>query len=143
MSTWIPLPFPKCPKCHQSWVKSYHSNCSTEAEILVEPHLRQVKCKGCCKQWRLMNSSFSCSCRYAFRASEVEIALSTSELLRQRLLQKIQEMNYFEQVIIRTSKKSFNSWIEKVSYEIGKILGTTIYNVQHLTKSIAEKILGI
>ncbi|MGB7275932.1 MAG: hypothetical protein WBC69_21770 [Geitlerinemataceae cyanobacterium] len=143
MAEWIPLPFPKCPRCFQSWVRSYHRNCSTAAEVLVEPYLRQVKCEACYKQWELMQNSFFCSCGYTFQASDVEVALSTSELLKHRLLQKIAEMDYFEQLVVQTSKKSFNSWVEEISYEIGRFLGTTVTNAQQLVKGIAERLLGL
>jgi len=142
MHEWIPLPFPKCPRCRQSWVRSYHSNCSTGAEVLVEPYARQVKCEGCYKQWALMQNSFSCSCGYTFQASDVEAALSTTELLKQRLLQKIAEMDRFEQIIVQTSKRSFNAWVENISYEIGKFLGTTVANAQQLIRGIAERLFS-
>jgi len=89
-----------------------------------------------------MQNSFSCSCGYTFQASDVESALTTSALLKQRLLNKIAEMDYFEQAIIQTSQRSFNAWVEEISYEIGRVLGTTVTAAQQLIKGITERLFG-
>jgi len=34
--SWIPLPFPKCPKCGNSWAISYHRNCPYKSDVEVE-----------------------------------------------------------------------------------------------------------
>lgn len=138
MSEWIPLPFPKCPRCHDSWVKSYH-DCFSSGEVLVEPYQRQAKCCGCGKQWYLLNSNFNCSCGYTFNASEVENALSTTQLLRNRLLQKLNEMDSFERSINMKSQNSFREWIGNISYEIGRLLGTTASKAKQLIENFFEK----
>ncbi len=40
-----------------------------------------------------MNSEFYCSCGYTFQSSEVENALSITQLLRQRLIEKLNEID--------------------------------------------------
>jgi hypothetical protein len=138
MSEWMPLPFPKCPRCHDSWVKSYH-DCFSNGEVLVEPYQRQAKCCGCSKQWDLLNSNFNCSCGYTFSASEVENALSTTQLLKQRLIQKLNEMDSFERSITTKSQSSFKQWIGSISYEIGRLLGTTASQAKQLIDNFFEK----
>ncbi len=138
MSEWIPLPFPKCPRCQKSWVKSYH-DCFSSSEVLVEPYQRQAKCEGCGKEWYLLNSQFNCSCGYAFQASEVEKALSTNQLLRQRLIHKLNEMDIFERSIKTKSQSSFKEWIDSISYEIGKLLGATTSQAKQLIENFFEK----
>lgn len=139
MSEWIPFPFPKCPKCQKSWATNYHRDCSFNAELLVEPYQRQVKCSSCSQQWHILDSQFYCSCGYQFNSSEVEDALSTTQLLRQRLLQKINEMDRYEQSIISKSQNSFQDWVYNISYEIGRVLGTTASKAQELIKKFFEK----
>lgn len=134
----MPLPFPKCPRCKKSWVKSYH-DCFSNGEVLVEPYQRQAKCCGCSKKWDLLNSNFNCSCDYTFGASEVENALSTTQLLRQRLIQKLNEMDTLERIIKTKSQSSFREWIGTISYEIGKLLGTTASQAKQLINNFFEK----
>ncbi|NET86795.1 MAG: hypothetical protein F6K45_01550 [Kamptonema sp. SIO1D9] len=138
MSEWISLPFPKCPRCQQSWVRSYH-DCLWNGEALVEPYQRQAKCQGCGQQWLLLNSNFNCSCGYSFSAWEVENALSTTQLLRNRLLEKLNEMDSYERTIISKSQSSFQQWIYDISYEIGRVLGTTVSKTQELIKNFFDK----
>ena len=138
MTEWITLPFPKCPSCQKSWAKSYH-DCLFGGEVLVEPYQRQTKCEGCGNQWYLLNSKFNCSCGYTFQASEVENALSTTQLLKQRLIQKIDEMDIFERSIKTKSQSSFREWIGSISYEIGRLLGTTVSQAKQLIENFFDK----
>jgi hypothetical protein len=138
ISEWIPFPFPKCPRCHDSWVKSYH-DCLFSGEVLVEPYQRQAKCEGCSKQWNLLNSNFNCSCGYTFQSREVESALSTTQLLRNRLLQKLNEMDNYEKNIMSKSQSSFQKWIYNISYEISRLLGTTVSKTQEIIKNFFDK----
>ena len=81
-------------------------------------------CKGG-KQWYLVKSKFNFFCGYTFQALEVENALSTTQLLRQRLIQKLNEMDSSERSIKTKSQSSFKQWIGSISYEIGRLLGRT------------------
>lgn len=139
MSEWICFPFPKCPNCRKTWAKNYHRNCFLNGELLVEPCQKLVKCESCYEQWNILDSKFYCSCGYEFYPSEVQDALSTTQLLRNRLLEKINEMDSYEQRIISKSENSFQQWIYGISYEIAKVLGTTVYNTQELIKGFFEK----
>ena len=139
MGEWIPFCFPKCPSCKKAWGKNFHKNCSFNGQLLVDPYQRQVRCDSCHKEWYVMNSEFYCSCGYTFQASEVENALSTTELLRQRLIQKINEMDSFERSIKTKSQSSFKQWISSISYEIGRFLGTTASTAQKLIENFFEK----
>lgn len=139
MSEWLPFYFPQCPSCQKSWGKNFHRNCLFNGQLLVEPYQRRVRCDSCNEEWHIMNSEFHCSCSYTFKASEVESALSTIQLLRQRLIQKLNEMDSFERSIKTKSESSFKQWISGISYEIGRLLGTTASNAQKLIENFFEK----
>ncbi|WP_254568507.1 hypothetical protein [Oscillatoria sp. HE19RPO] len=139
MSEWIAFPFPKCPNCGKQWGKNYHRNCLFNGQLLVEPYQRQVKCEFCIEQWHILNSKFYCSCGYQFYSSEVEDALSTNQLLRQRLMKKLEEMDFYEKSMISKSTNSFEDWIYGISYEIGNLLGTTVSKAQELIKNFFDK----
>ncbi len=138
MSEWIPFCFPKCPSCQKKWSKNFHRDCSFNGQLLVEPHKRLVSCESCHETWNIMNSEFHCSCSYTFQSSEVENALSTTQLLRDRLIQKLNEMDVYEKSIKTKSKDSFNQWISSISYEIGRLLGTTASQAKQLIENFFE-----
>ena len=139
MSEWIAFPFPKCPSCGKQWGKNYHKDCLFNGQLLVEPYQRHVKCESCSAQWYILDSKFYCSCGYQFYPSEVEDALSTTQILRQRLLQKINEMESYEKSIISKSNSSFQEWIHNISYEIARALGTTVSKAQEVIKNFFDK----
>ncbi|MEB3830961.1 hypothetical protein [Phormidium sp. CCY1219] len=99
MSEWMALFFPKCPSCGKQWGTTNHRNCLLNGEILVEPYKKQVKCELCGEQWQILNSKFYCSCGYQFYSSEVEDAMSTHQLLKHRLLQKIEDINDYKKIL--------------------------------------------
>jgi hypothetical protein len=86
-----------------------------------------------------MNSEFHCSCGYTFQSSEVENALSVTQLLRQRLIQKLNEIDEYERSIETKSQNSFKSWIGSISYEIAKLLGSTASQAKQLIEDFFEK----
>ncbi|NET42194.1 hypothetical protein [Okeania sp. SIO2B3] len=139
MSEWIAFLFPKCPSCGKQWGKNYHRGCTFNGQLLVEPYKRQVKCESCRDNWHILDSKFYCSCGYQFYASEVEDALSTTQLLRQRLLQKINEMDSFERTIASKSQNSFQQWVHNISYDIAKALSTTVSKAQEVIKNFFDK----
>ncbi|MCT7952062.1 hypothetical protein NG798_19880 [Ancylothrix sp. C2] len=139
MSEWITFPFPKCPSCGKQWGENYHKDCVFNGQLLVEPYQRQVKCESCSAQWYILDSKFYCYCGYEFYPSEVEDALSTTQLLRQRLLQKLNEMDSYERSIVSKSQNSFKEWIFDISYEIGKALGITVSKAQEIIKNFFDK----
>ena len=139
MSEWITFLFPKCPSCSKQWGNSYHKNCTFNGQLLVEPYERQVKCESCSKKWHILDTKFYCSCGYQFYASEVKDALSTTQLLRQRLLQKINEMDSFERTITSKSQNSFQQWVNDISYDIAKALSTTVSKAKEVIKKFFDK----
>lgn len=141
-SVWIPLPFPRCPSCHSSWVRCYHRDCYTGGEILVEPYLKQARCEGCSLQWHVMDTTFYCSCGYVFHASEVDEALYSFSVLKDRLIQQIRDMDRHEKMILRSSEDSLLRWVDQVAYEVGRLLGTTIgVPLEHLRR-LLRRLLG-
>src|SRR5829696_7145461 len=115
---WIPLPFPTCPSCRRSWVRSYHRNCYFDGEISINAHLKRAKCEGCDKEWPLMNTRFYCSCNYVFSASDVSSALSTDALVRQRIVEQLAKYQDFERGIRSRSQDSFSQWVYDVANQI-------------------------
>lgn len=129
-SLWMPLPFPRCPKCGQSWVRCYHKDCYTGGEVVVEPYSREAKCDGCGRQWAVMNTNFYCSCGYVFHSRDVENALTTAELLRQALLQQIRDMDEATLRIRRRSKESFTQWLYDITYDLGSVAGAVVGTIK-------------
>jgi hypothetical protein len=121
--SWMPLPFPSCPYCDQSWETSCHRDCYTNGEIVVEPYLREAKCAGCGQQWTIMQTTFCCSCGHIFSAADVEDALSTMTLISKRLVQQIKQMEQSENKIYQSYRQSFNEWLYDLSFELGKLVG--------------------
>lgn len=128
--TWIPLPFPACPACRQSWVRSYHRDCKARGEIVVEPYRRQAKCQGCWVQWTLVQTRFYCTCGRTFNANDVESALSTSELMRDRLRAQFKAMEEAERSIRAKSEGSFSQWIYDVAESLGYAAGTIVGTIK-------------
>ena len=71
----IPLPFPKCPKCKESYKQSTHKDCGGLLEI--EPYLQEVYCTRCSNHWNLWDSEYHCRCEHIFRPKDVNKAIKT------------------------------------------------------------------
>ena len=121
--SWIPLPFPKCPKCSVSWSLTYHRNCPHTSDIEVETILEYARCKPCNLEWKVLDGSFYCSCGHIFTGWEVESAINKTLELKERLRVLLGEMKFDETKIEETTKDSFKSWLNNTSYEIGRKLG--------------------
>ena len=128
---WSPLPFPTCPNCHNSWVKSYHLDCYANGELLVELYLRQTKCEGCGQRWSSLPTTFHCSCGHVFHSSEIENAISTTISVRERLLKQIQSMEQSETSIHQTAHSSLAQWLNGASFELGKLFGIAAVTIKH------------
>ena len=138
MNNWIPLPFPKCPKCYESWSESYHKNCETNGQIEVEPYKELSRCRSCYKEWNLFKTRFFCSCGYSFDSNEVGDAIRKTLSLKKRLHQMLIDMDFDEQKIENISNESISSWLNKKSYEIsnslGKIAGKILKIISNMFK---------
>ncbi len=66
---------------------------------------------------------FYCSCGYIFSAAQVEAALTSAALLRQRLMLHIASMKSMQMAIDQKADESLISWLGNVSFEAGKRLG--------------------
>ena len=121
--SWLPLPFPKCPSCGNSWEICYHRNCSLNGEVEVEIYLNKSRCSSCYSEWNLFSSQFYCSCGYSFSASEVQSALDKTIELKRKLEKMLREMHFTNSEIRNTTYNSFRSWLGKVSYGIGRTFG--------------------
>lgn len=122
----IPLPFPTCSNCTQSWVECRHRSCQAQGKLLIEPRSRIVQCDACYKEWELSQTTFYCSCGYIFQASDVENAINTVNLLKEQLLQQIRSMEQAEISIQQTTQESLGKWLNNTSNELGKVLGYTV-----------------
>lgn len=70
-----------------------------------------------------METSFQCTCGNIFGAAEVEAALSTVTLLKQRLIQQIRDIDVTESQIRYQTATSFSTWLSVHGYDIGTLLG--------------------
>lgn len=127
---WIPLPFPSCPMCSQSWVRCYHRGCSQAQELLVDPFVLLASCPGCGTQWNVMATRFHCSCGHVFDAAEVKFALSTAELLRQRMMEQIRLMDDAEKRIQQRRQDSFAQWAYDIAFQLGNAAGSLVGRIE-------------
>ena len=134
----MPLPFPSCPRCYSSWVRSYHRNCAQNGEILVDPYQQQARCSNCTEQWHILSTTFYCSCGYVFQATDVQTALSSAALIRKRLLQQVQDMEVTESRINQKTRASLNQWIYDKGYEFARLIGVTAGTIQRWLENILE-----
>lgn len=134
--SWIPLPFPSCPKCGNSWAMSYHRNCPYGSDIEVETIRNHSRCRPCDLEWSTLDSTFYCSCGHVFSGREVENAILKTLELKEKLANFLREMNFDEKRIENVSKDSFKSWLNKASYEIGLALGTIAGTIVKIISNI-------
>jgi hypothetical protein len=124
----LPLPFPACPVCRQSWVRSYHRGCTGAGEFLVAPSSRQAICEGCDRAWSLDQVRFHCACGHEFGPNDVAAALSMAGLVKARLIENMRGMDLAENRIRSRRRESFSQWLyeiaESVGYAAGSIVGT-------------------
>jgi hypothetical protein len=125
-SLWVPLPFPSCPNCHRSWVQSFHRDCDSGRELVVEPSTRRARCEGCGLEWAVLETTFHCSCGRVFPARDVETALSTAELLRLRLVEQLRSMDAAEHSIRQSGRHSLSQWLYDVAHSLGYAAGTIV-----------------
>lgn len=69
----IPMPFPKCPKCQQSWKQSSHTDGGGLLEI--DPYKHEVYCTKCGRHWNLWDSKYHCACKHTFLPEDVDSAI--------------------------------------------------------------------
>jgi len=134
--SWIPLPFPKCPQCGNSWSLSYHKGCPYNGDIEVETIQKHSRCKPCNLEWSTLDGEFHCNCGYIFLGREVESAILKTLELKEKLAQFLKEMDFDEQKIESLAKNSVKSWLNKTSYEFGKTLGTVAGTIFRIIASI-------
>lgn len=136
MNNWIPLPFPKCPNCNESWSESYHRNCDKNGQIEVEPYKELSKCRSCFKQWNLFTTKFYCFCGHSFNSYEVEDAIKKTLSLKRRLHQMLKDINFEEQKIDTIAKDSISSWLNNKSYEISNKFGKVAGRILRIISTI-------
>lgn len=134
--SWIPLPFPKCPKCHNSWSLSYHKDCPHNSDVEVETILKRSRCSPCNLEWSTLDGQFHCSCGHVFIGREVESAILKTLELKEKLAHYLKEMDFDERRIEVIAKDSIKSWLNKTSFELGKKLGIIAGTIIRIITSI-------
>jgi hypothetical protein len=123
---WIPLPFPQCPTCSRKWASSFHKSCQSNQPIQVEIESLWAHCPTCQHQWPVDDTTFFCSCGREFSASEVSDALTAAELIRARLLSKIESLTGADRRITELSSSSLSDWLRSVSFSVGEAAGQAV-----------------
>ena len=125
---YIPLPFPKCPKCNKMSEQGYHHNCG--GELQIDPKTEMVFCPKCRKEWEIWNSSYICSCGHTFTSSDVvetlkDLLLACNICVAE--LQRQQEAKRDREAITKASLRSFfENFFGKMGYFTGIAVGTII-----------------
>lgn len=132
----LPLPFPACPACSQSWVRCHHRECPPDSDIDLETETRRAHCSFCGASWPVDTTQFICSCGHRFNATEVAAAISNATLLRQRLLRQIEAMDASESRIRTQTRESRESWLastlERLASGAGYRLGSMVRYIRNL-----------
>lgn len=100
----------------------------------MELESRQTRCKHCGDEKPVLWCEFHCLCGYTFNGTEVQDALSTSEIMRRRLVDEIYEMEHANQRIGMISSASVGRFVERVGYESGKVLGSAMRFFRDLSR---------
>ena len=129
MRTFLPLPFPRCNGCGESWTTSYHKGCGGELE--VEPGSEAVACGKCNSGWQLRDSRFHCSCGAVFSAVEVSDAIDNLVLMVRQLADYLDDRQEQLARIRARDQDSYRAFAQTLikgatrtaSYVLFKVLG--------------------
>jgi hypothetical protein len=126
---WVQFPFPRCPKCAESWSVSRHYACPRHGSIEVAPDSRRVRCDACREQWAVGDTNFHCRCGWQFSTADVEDAIEQIIYSARILAQLIDQHNDEITRIRNQGRDSFRSWLNSIAQGIGGALGTAMGNV--------------
>lgn len=121
---YLPLPFPACPRCAQSWATSLHRGCGGEME--VEPDSRSVRCDRCYDSWLVTDSTFYCSCHHSFTAMEVRDAIDSLIHTCRRLVAILETSEHAEAAFTRRSEESLRGFTAEILRGLGKAAGFVV-----------------
>jgi hypothetical protein len=137
--TWLPFPFPRCPKCAETWPRSKHKDCAYWGSFEVDPDRAWVRCDGCQAEASVWNLVFYCSCKNRFKSDEVQRALddvlATADLFERLVRENIREA----QLARSMGESSLRSWISAVAQGVGGHLGGLLGS---LAGKLAAYVLG-
>lgn len=108
------------------WASSYHKSCDSGLPIQVEIESRWAHCPTCKHQWPVDDTIFFCSCGREFSACEVSDALVATELIRARLLSRIESLTGAERRINELSSESLSDWLRRISFSVGEAAGQAV-----------------
>jgi hypothetical protein len=130
----LPLPFPKCPKCDESWKQCIHKNCGGSLEINVSSQI--VHCLYCDNSWQLFESRYWCKCGHVFNAVDVRDGLNTMiEISRIAMeeLEKAAEAASTRKALSEASLRAFlGAFVQKLGKAAGKATWSLIEAVARL-----------
>ncbi|MEX3653890.1 hypothetical protein ABFW14_12200 [Mycolicibacterium fortuitum] len=121
---FLPLPFPACPGCNNSWKTSFHRNCGGEIE--VEPITRAVRCGSCDNRWIVYDSTFYCSCGNVFSAQEVHKAIDELMSMCLRLIDIIEESEAADKLRKTRAESSLRIFTSELVRGLGAAAGFAI-----------------
>jgi hypothetical protein len=121
--SWLPFPFPECPRCHQQWAYSYHHECPRGGQVEVDPDSRLVRCEACRTDWNVASNQFICACGNKFNTADVQAAIEDI-IATARLFAFIVEGNQREAAKAHAlGEGSLRAWIQGVALGVGGHVG--------------------
>jgi hypothetical protein len=97
----------------------------------VEPDSRSVRCDRCYESWVVTETTFHCSCRHSFTATEVRGAIDSLIYTCRRLVDILETSEHAEAAFARRSDESLRNFTAEILRGLGKAAGFVV-----------EKLLG-
>lgn|ERR1017187_6638035 len=123
MMAWLPFPFPRCPRCAETWPRSKHKDCASQGSFDVDPDRARVRCDSCRTEASAWNLVFYCSCGNRFHSDDVRRALddvlATADLFERLVRDNIREA----QMARSMGEGSLRSWVSAVAQGVGGYFG--------------------
>lgn len=129
---FIPMPFPKCPKCAKLGENGYHRKCGGALEI--NPDTNTVKCPKCDKKWDVWDSKYYCSCGNEFTSSEVHGAVEDMLMICKICIDNIAEQQQSQARRNKLAEDSVRSFIMGIFEHLGETVAFSATSVFQIIK---------
>lgn len=124
---YVPLPFPKCPKCNKASKQGYHHNCGGNLEI--DPQNSIVHCPLCNRSWNIWDSSYHCSCGNRFTSSDIVASVKEVLMLCDICMIEIQKKQQAEFRRKKLCKESIRTIINSALTKLGYVTGVAVESI--------------
>lgn len=128
--TYLPLSFPRCPSCNESWTTCSHRHCGGELEMSIDSN--DVRCARCRHAWHIWESRFYCRCSHQFAATDVDDAINELIDLCTRLRSAFNAAVRDETARRQVSSASFRGYLAEFCKGLGSALGYALTRVASL-----------